>query len=296
MQIHTIDLNFRGQSQCIAAFLLECGSHLALIETGPESTAENLEAGIRKLGFQPADVRKVLVTHVHLDHAGAAGWWAQQGAQIYVHERGARHLVDPSKLITGARMVYGDQLEALWGEVRPIPQAQVTALSDGDTVEVGATTIRAWDTPGHARHHHAFVVDGVAFTGDVAGVRLPGQTYISPATAPSQFEPEPYVASIRRLAEAKFDALYLTHFGEVRDVTQHLERYEPVIRDAAELVRERMKTGASREDLVQALTDFNRARAEAENVDETTWCRCENANPTDMCADGIALYWQRQES
>lgn len=295
MNIHTIDLQFRGKPQSIAAFLVESEGELALVETGPTSTIDSLTAGIRQLGFDPEDIRKVLVTHIHLDHAGAAGWWGAKGAQIFVHQRGARHLIDPSKLVEGARVVYGDLLETLWGEVKPIPEGQVTPLNDGDKVRVGGTEFQAWDTPGHARHHHVFVADGIGFAGDVAGVRLPGQTFISPTTAPSQFEPGPYRESMHRVVAAKLDRLYLTHFGEITDISDHFSRYEQIILDASQLIQAKRTEGANRDEMLKAFVAFNQQRASEEGVDAATLQEYENANPSDMCVDGIDLYWKRQE-
>lgn len=295
MEIHTIDHHFRGQPHGIASFLIQSGRELALIETGPSSTLETVLKGIRAHGFDPDEITKVFVTHVHLDHAGAAGWWASQGARIYVHPSGAPHLADPSKLIEGARIVYGDQLEELWGEILPVPESQLTVLADCETVKVGNATIEAWDTPGHAWHHHAFLLDdGVVFAGDVAGVRLPHQKFISPTTAPSQFKPEPYVKSIRRLREAKFDWLTLTHYGSHGDADDHLARYEEIVTEASELIGNRMKAGETGRQLLEAFADWNNGRAEAEGVDAETLTLYENANPTQMCVDGIEHFWKKQ--
>ncbi|MEM7012416.1 MAG: MBL fold metallo-hydrolase [Verrucomicrobiota bacterium] len=295
MEIRTIDHHFGGKPHCIASFLIQSGTELALIETGPSSTLESVLQGIRKQGYDPDDIKKVFVTHVHLDHAGSAGWWAKQGAQIFCHPSGAKHLVDPSRLLEGARMVYGDQLESLWGDVLPIPKDQVTILSDRETVKVGSATIEAWDTPGHAYHHHAFVCDdGVVFAGDVAGVRLPNQKFISPATAPSQFNPEPYIQSIRRLREAQFDWLTLTHYGTHGDADDHLLRYEEIIHEVSELIGDRMKAGDSDQQLLEAFQDWNLSRAGADGASAEVLKQYEQANPTGMCVDGIALYWKKQ--
>ncbi|MFT5465218.1 MAG: glyoxylase-like metal-dependent hydrolase (beta-lactamase superfamily II) [Verrucomicrobiales bacterium] len=295
MEVHTIDHQFGGKPHCIASFLVESGRELALIESGPSSTLENVLDGIRKAGFDPAEVKKVLVTHVHLDHAGAAGWWASQGAQVYVHPSGAKHLVDPSRLIEGARMVYGDRLETLWGEILPIPKEQVTALADCESIKIGNATITAWDTPGHAYHHHAFVLDdGVVFAGDVAGVRLPGQKFISPTTAPSQFNPEPYIKSIRRLREAQFDWLTLTHYGSHSDADDHLARYEEIVTEVAELIGNRLKAGETGQQLLDAFANWNNARAEADGANALTLAQYENANPTPMCVEGVELFWKKQ--
>jgi glyoxylase-like metal-dependent hydrolase (beta-lactamase superfamily II) len=178
MHVHPIDLKFRDITHAIAAYLVESDGELALVETGPSTCLAALDEGICRLGYEPSSVGKVIVTHIHLDHAGAAGHWAARGAHVFVHERGARHLVDPSRLIEGARAVYGDRLETLWGEILPVPETQLTALREGDEVAIGPTRFAVWDAPGHARHHLMFVGHGSAFTGDNAGVRLPGCTLI----------------------------------------------------------------------------------------------------------------------
>jgi glyoxylase-like metal-dependent hydrolase (beta-lactamase superfamily II) len=290
MTITPIDLQFQDHPRCTASYLVESGGERALIECGPGSATPRLTEGLDQLGCKAADISKVLLTHVHLDHAGAAGWWARQGAQIYVHERGARHLADPTKLIQGARMVYGDSLESLWGEILPVPADHLTCLQDGDTVTVGSTTLTAWDTPGHARHHHCYVTDGFAFTGDVAGMRLPDETYISPTTAPSQFDPEAYRASLQRLLDGGFDTLYLTHFGPVTDVADHLQRYRQLIAEVSELVRLHL------DHPVEIFTAHNRERAEAEGVSREHWALYELGNPCAMCAAGIQLYWQKRNA
>ncbi len=295
MNIRTIDLHFRGQPQVIAAFLIENNGENALVETGPASTHHALLKGLREWGVQPTDISKVLLTHIHLDHAGGAGWWAQQGAQLYVHARGARHLADPSRLIAGARLVYGDLMDELWGEIPPAPEEQIVSLADGDRLKIGGAEVQVWDTPGHARHHVAFLMEGIAFVGDDAGVRLPGQTYISPTTAPSQFEPDAYKETIRSLRNANLDAMYLTHFGRFEDVDNHLERYEQIIGQVSDLVREKLQSGAPLEAIQSAFADLNHARFDGENEPDS-WKAYEAANPLNMCCDGVVQYWEKQEN
>lgn len=210
MRIHTLDLQFLGIPGLIASFLVECDGEFALVETGPGATLEALRAAIRETGVSEASIRKVFVTHIHLDHAGAAGWWAQQGATIYCHPNASRHLVDPSRLIDSARMVYGDQMNSLWGDMLPAPPDRVVSLQDRESVKLGSRQITAWDTPGHARHHHAFVLGDVCFAGDVAGMRLEHSRYLSVTSAPPQFDPVAYMQSIDRLQAAGFRTLYLT--------------------------------------------------------------------------------------
>jgi glyoxylase-like metal-dependent hydrolase (beta-lactamase superfamily II) len=290
MTIHPIDLHFRNTPGLIAAWLLKGENECALIETGPGSCHTALVDGLRAHGVSPSDVRQVLVTHIHLDHAGGAGWWAQQGAQVYVHSRGAAHLIDPSKLIDSATRIYGDQMDTLWGSMLPAPADRVTVLNDGDEVAFEGQRIIAWDTPGHARHHHVFVLDDVCFTGDVAGVRLEGSNYISVAAAPPQFEPVPYVQSVERLMSGNFQKLYLTHFGEVSDARDHLEQYRQRIRDVHAQVAEWVSDDKSSDEVATRYSSNEHNKALAQGVSEVDWQRYELANGSAMCASGVELY------
>ncbi|MCF7788237.1 MAG: MBL fold metallo-hydrolase [Prosthecobacter sp.] len=148
MRIHTLDLRFQGTPGLIASYLIESSGEFALIETGPGSTLETLRAAIREVGVDEAAIKKVFVTHIHLDHAGAAGWFAQHGATVYCHPNAARHLIDPSKLIDSARMVYGDLMDSLWGDMLPAPAERVVALQDNECVPLGDVEIIAWDMRG----------------------------------------------------------------------------------------------------------------------------------------------------
>ncbi len=293
MRIHTIDLQFQRQPGLIAAYLIESGGELALIETGPATCLEALDHGIREAGFEPGTVRKVLVTHIHLDHAGAAGHWAARGAHIFVHERGARHLADPGKLIEGARAVYGEALGTLWGDILPVPEAQLTALREGDTFRVASSSFAVWDAPGHARHHVVLVGDGLAFTGDNVGVRLPGCRYISPATAPSQFDPDALLASLERLRAAALERIYPTHFGAIEGataVTEHLDRYAGLIREIKELALSLVPSGSNGSGFTTAFQAHCRDRALRDGIDDAAWRRYETANDSAMCAEGVRLW------
>ncbi len=284
--IHTIDLQFQGVPGLIAGFLLQSGGDLALVETGPGSCQPALIEGLKALGVTPRDVHHVFLTHIHLDHSGGAGWWAQQGAQVYVHEKGAPHVVDPARLISSATRIYGERMDTLWGPILPAPGERVTVLQDGDQVTVGDMVIQAWDTPGHARHHLAYVLGNACFTGDVAGVRLAGCDYLSVAAAPPQFEPAPYVASVDRLRAGFFKKLYLTHFGEVSGPEDHLNRYRQRIMDVHQQITGWMEQGLKGDELAQRLAASER---EVSGVSDADWARYEVINGTAMCAAGIEL-------
>lgn len=293
MTVHTLDLQFQGIPGLIAAYVIETSGGLVLIETGPGSTLEALRSGIRGLGLDETRVRHVFVTHIHLDHAGAAGWWAQQGAQVFCHPQAARHLIDPSKLIESARQIYTHRMDTLWGDMLPAPSERVTVLTDGESVIVGDTTITAWDTPGHARHHHAFVIGNACFTGDVAGMRLQGTDYISVTAAPPQFDPVAYVASVDRLAAAGFQQLYLTHFGGITDVAAHLALYRQRIQEVHEAVRRDHAAGLTPEQIRAQYQIREHALATAAGICEADWARLEQSNNSAMCADGVHLWVQK---
>ncbi|MDZ4406323.1 MBL fold metallo-hydrolase [Prosthecobacter sp.] len=295
MRIHTLDLHFLGIPGLIASYLVESGGEYALIETGPGSTLETLRSAIRAAGVDESVIKKVFVTHIHLDHAGAAGWFAQIGATIYCHPNAARHLIDPTKLIGSARMVYGDQMDALWGKMLPAPAGLVIALQDEERVKLGEVEIIAWNTPGHARHHHAFIIGDVCFPGDVAGARLENSRYLSVTAAPPQFDPVAYVHSVDRLTAAGFQSLYLTHFGRVDDVEWHLSAYRKRITEIHARVAADFRSGVSAEEnRTRYATDEHEAAMRA-GVDEALWQKCERANLTSMCADGVRLFCEKEQ-
>ena len=294
MKVEALDLNFQGVEHTIASYLVEGPAGYVLVETGPMSTLEKLKERLQQRGLAPADIGHVLVTHIHLDHAGAAGWWAQQGAQIYVHHVGAPHLTDPSKLWSSARRIYGATMESLWGEIWPAPAERITALYDGDTVDVAGLTFTALDTPGHAWHHHVFRLGDVAFTGDAAGVRVFGSQWISLPAPPPEFQRDKWLDTLQRLAAERFSALYLTHFGRVDAVDDHLQQFRDMLQAATTHVRQQMEAGVARDELIKRYVEWNRERASASGMSADTFAKYEVANPFFMSVDGIMRYMRKQ--
>lgn len=294
MNIHILDLNFLNIPQAIAAYLVAGRGGPVLVETGPSSTLEALKAGLSRHGFAPGDIKHVLVTHIHLDHAGAAGWWARQGARIYVHPAGAPHLVDPSKLLASARRIYGEMMDSLWGEVLPVPAECLSVLHDGQTLDVAGLEFTALDTPGHARHHHTLRLGNVAFTGDAAGVRLPGSPLIILPSPPPEFDLEAWQGSLARLSAENFTTLYPTHFGPLLDVREHLHVFGALLHEAAGFVRDRMQAGVERDELIRQYVDWNRARSKAQGVSDEVFMKYEMSNPLYMSVDGIVRYWRKK--
>ncbi len=264
--IHTIDTNWIGLPRYTAVYLLEGPDGLAIVETGPYCANENVLAGIRERGFDPADVKHVLVSHIHLDHAGAAWWWAKQGAQVYVHEFGARHLIDPSALLNSAGRIYGDRMDYLWGAVEPIDDSRVTPVHDGDVVEVAGLTLTAIESPGHARHHHAYALTtedlgSICFTGDAAAMVMPEGDFIAVPTPPPEFDLDLWLATLDRLEAMNFDAIFPTHFDIVRDGNRLLSRLAVALKAHVDFVEERMDRDMTRERIFEEMVEWQRAIA-----------------------------------
>lgn len=295
MQIHTIDLEFQDTRHAIAAFLVESGETKVLIETGPESTRDQLLGKLTELGCHARELDAVFVTHIHLDHAGASGWFGKEGIPLYVHHRGACHLIDPSRLVKSARMIYAERFDSLWGGMIPAPEEQVNSLEGGEVIEVGELSIEVLETPGHAFHHHAFAVNSACFTGDAAGARLPGCENISVTSAPPQFHLAHTLASIDLIAGREFETLYLTHFGAVDDPWGHLKDYRRAVELNAEFIRQRLEEEMDPDSLRIAYEAFCLEQAFRVKAPLEILETLQLINGTDMCADGIRLFWEKQQ-
>ena len=293
--VYTLDLHYLGRPQVIASYLLESNDGLIMIETGPGSTLTAAQAALHAHGFHPRDVRHILLTHIHLDHAGAAGWWANQGAQIYVHHFGQRHLVDPSKLMASATRIYGDLMGFLWGEMLPVPASQLHVLHDGDLLALGGVEIAAWETQGHALHHMSYVVEDVAFTGDVAGTRVPGYPVADAPTPPPEFEWEVWLKALDRLQEAQFRAIYPTHFGQVDDVDGQLNGVREMLNQIVPFVRERMGQGHTAEEITAEYAQWYRNRALGMGIPPEAFDTLALSNSPAMTINGIWRYWQKRD-
>lgn len=211
---HVIDTKMHGYDGITAAFVLR-GDKTALVEAGPKSSVASVIAGLEAAGVERLDW--IVVTHIHLDHAGAAGTLAERfpEARVAVHPVGAPHLVDPSKLWSSASRIYGDAMEQLWGGIDPIDESRIEVIADGDKIDLGGRVLTAIETPGHAGHHHAYRDDltGIVFTGDAMGVRPQGISAIRPATPPPEFKLDVALESIERLRASDASELWFTHFG-----------------------------------------------------------------------------------
>jgi glyoxylase-like metal-dependent hydrolase (beta-lactamase superfamily II) len=296
MQIHTLDLNFQDTPNTIASYLVINSGGPVLVETGPGSTIETMKARLSEHGLTPQDIKNVLVTHIHLDHAGAAGWWAHQGAQIFVHHVGAPHLIDPARLLDSAGRIYGDRMESLWGSILPAPAAQVTPVFDGDIISAAGLSFKAIATPGHAYHHHVYQLGNVAFTGDASGIHIPGPSFVDLPAPPPEFNPDLWVKSIARLRDMSVEAIYPTHFGRVDDWKGHLDRFEILMSEATEFVRIRLEEGLERDAILGDYLGWQRERASGAEIESRLADRYELSNPLFMSVDGIIRYWNKKKA
>ncbi len=286
-----IDLNFQNTPQAIACYLTRWERGAILVETGPASCLPALQAGLARLGIAPQAVTDVLLTHIHLDHAGAAWWCAERGAQVHVHPLGAPHLIDPSRLLDSARRLYGEAMDSLWGELRPIPAEQVHVLADGGNLEFGDLRFEVLDTPGHANHHMAYRYGSACFTGDVAGVRLPGTRHIRLPTPPPEFLPEKWRASVARLEREKVETLIPTHFGMCDDAGWHLNRAVELLDEVEAFMQAELPSGPTLEALRERTRAWITDRARADGLNEATLHSYETALPSATSADGMMRYW-----
>jgi glyoxylase-like metal-dependent hydrolase (beta-lactamase superfamily II) len=293
-----IDLGFQGRTGVIGAYLLAGNDELALIETGPSSTLPALLDGIRAAGFDPARLTAILLTHIHLDHAGAAGVLARANPDVavYVHPVGAPHLIEPSRLVASATRIYGDQMGPLWGEIAPVPEGQIRPLADGETLSVAGRVLAALHTPGHAPHHVVFwdAAAGAAYTGDAGGIRMPGTDYVCPPTPPPDLDPEAWRESVVRLQALAPRRLYPTHYGVYDDAGQHLEQVIPNLDDFLSISQRALAGGADQEQLTTLL--HNRMAEALGDVPSDVLVNLEWATPSYRAALGLMRYWRKRQA
>lgn len=270
-----IDVMQLGRDRVICSYEVDG----LIVDPGPASCLDTLLEGLGDV-----EPRGLLLTHIHLDHAGAAGVLCRRfpDLKVYVHERGAPHLIDPSKLLASAGRLYGDRMDELWGEVAPVPEERVTALAGGETVE----GFRVAYTPGHASHHVSYyhLDSGDAYVGDTAGVRIPPGEFVQAPTPPPDIDIELWLDSVEQIAAWNPQRLCLTHFGPVTEVEDHLHEFRARLLGNADLVRrlDKQQFIAAQEQLIRAsmggapLTTFGQAA------------------PFDHLYDGLERYWRKK--
>ena len=291
-----LDLRWLGEPGVIASYLLADGHDLSVIETGPTTCLPALLDGIRRAGYDPAGVTKLIVTHIHLDHAGAVGSLLAHmpQAQVYVHEVGAPHLLNPDKLLASALRIYGADMDRLWGPFLPVPAERLVALRDQDVIEAGGRVLEVLYTPGHASHHVA-LYDAAAqmvWTGDVAGVRL-DNPYVRPPTPPPDLDLILWQASVERILALQPQTLYLTHFGPYSDVDRHFYELGHRLFTWGGIVESGMRQGMRRAALIDLLRQVGDTALRQGTDDEALVARYEQAANYEMSVDGYIRYYRK---
>lgn len=295
--IQTIDLNFSGRTGTIAAYMLQHGSGIVLIECGPGSTLPALKLGLAKYGYRVEDITDIFLTHIHLDHAGSAGWLARQGARVYVHPVGAPHLLDPEKLLSSAKRIYGEEMDTMWGDFLPVPEEKIEILQDNQVVEIGGLCVRAIDTQGHANHHVTYLLQDTCFSGDIGGVRLAGSTHLRLPMPPPEFNLELWRRSIDRLTQefnrGAFNSIAPTHFGIFPDAGNHLASMQQALDEIEAWIENNLPGDPPLELLNERLLAWTKEGAIQQGLDESQIEMYEIANPTWMSMQGIRRYWKK---
>jgi len=292
----TIDLKFQGMRRVIATAVLEGPSGIGLVDPGPSSTLHALESGLQTLGRRVEDVKALLLTHIHLDHAGSTGTLAARvpSLRVYVHQRGAPHMVDPAKLMESAGRLYGDKMDELWGEMRPVPAERLHALAGGERLEMLGRTLQVAYTPGHASHHVSYLdhSSGIAFVGDTVGIRQV-QDYIAAPTPPPDIDLEAWEASLQTIEGWRPSALYITHFGTITDVADHVRRFRTILDSQARRVKATLASDGSDEDRTARFVE--EMRADVRRVLSEEDARAfELAAPFAQLWQGLARYWRKR--
>lgn len=294
-----IDVEHLGRGGVVACCLLQGDGRLALVDPGPTSALGTLRRKLGEKGIKIGDLTEILLTHIHLDHAGATGTLVRENPRlrVYVHELGASHMAQPSRLLDSAKRLYGEQMDRLWGEFLAVPDANLSALAGGEKIKVAGRSIEVAYTPGHASHHVTYFDQntGIAFAGDTAGLRYPGASIASPLTPPPDINVEAWNQSIETIAARKPQQIFITHFGPFKAVGEHLEDLRRRLRDWAHW---------SEESLRKEGTDQERASLFAEKAtsdlgrhlpaDELQ--RYKSGAGVDEAWHGLARYWRKRRS
>jgi glyoxylase-like metal-dependent hydrolase (beta-lactamase superfamily II) len=276
-----LDLLHLGRPRVIAAYLLP-GPEPALVDCGPTTCVDALEAGLARHGLALEDLEHLVLTHIHLDHAGAAGVLMRRnpGLRIHVSAIGAPHLVDPSRLERSARRLYGDDFDRLWGELAPVPEQAV------EIVEGRVLDLEAWATPGHASHHISYLdPDGSCFAGDAAGAKIPPSSFLAPVAPPPDIDLEAWERSLDAIEERRPARLCLPHFGVVEGIDAHLA----VMRARLRAWAERVGDGVTEEEFTRLAEEELAAEADPETAAAYT-----QAGPFWQSYAGLKRYWEKK--
>ncbi|MEO6213210.1 MAG: MBL fold metallo-hydrolase [Vicinamibacterales bacterium] len=295
-----IDLNFLGKPEIIATAILHGPAGIALVDPGPSTTLQHLRAELGRKGFTIADVRQLLITHIHLDHAGAAGALLEEndGIEVFVHERGASHMADPARLLASAARLYGADMAPLWGDVLPVPASNLRPLAGGETVVVGGRELQVAYTPGHASHHVSYFdpASRVAFVGDTAGIRRGQGAYVMPPTPPPDIDLDAWGESEARILAWDPDTLFLTHFGPFHGARLHFQELRDNTQTWSRIVRRLLAEDGRDEESRQAAFVEEAFKELRRAVGDDEARQYSRAGRLDYSWQGLSRYWRRRHT
>lgn len=294
--IALIDDMHLGRPNVVGTYVL-LGDKPAIVDPGPASVIPNLEAGLKRLGMTFDDLDAIVLSHIHLDHAGATGSLVRYfpHLKVYVHHRGAPHLIAPDKLLRSATRIYGGQMDYLWGEFLPVPADNIVTLGGGETIQLAGRKLRLFDAPGHASHHLLYLDEstGAALVGDTTGLRLPGFTYVRPATPPPDVDLAAWRRTLDTLLSLGPRMLLLTHFGPAHDPERHIAEMWQHTLHWAETVRASLAQGEDESAAALRLAEVAAAELGAD-VPPTAREQYAQAGAVEMSWHGLARYWRKQ--
>lgn len=248
-KITTLDDHWMGRPRSIGTALLESDGHRAIVDPGPGSTLDTLRKELGARGVSVDDLDAILLTHIHLDHAGATGALVKENPRVavYVHKLGAPHMIDPAKLLASAARLWPDNLGELFGEMLPVAESHLRILEGGESITLGSRKIEVAYTPGHASHHVSYFdsVEGVAFVGDTTGIRIEGHAYVMPATPPPDIDLRLWDSSFATILERQPKRLFLTHFGFSEDPAAHIAEFRERLHRWMETTEKILQTAKS---------------------------------------------------
>jgi glyoxylase-like metal-dependent hydrolase (beta-lactamase superfamily II) len=291
-----VDLLFLGRRHAIATVVIRDAGSVALIDPGPARCLDTLDLGMQAQGLRLSDVTDLLLTHIHLDHAGATGTLVRRHPKIrvVVHERGATHMADPSKLLASATRLYGDRMDELWGPFEPVPERNMLVVAGGEQIEAAGRAFEIAYTPGHASHHVSYFdrSSSIAFVGDTGGVCIDGG-YILPPTPPPDIDIEAWRSSVARIDAWSPASIFMTHFGPVGNPRTHLMTLLHNLDTVAGLVRTRLAEPGTDEEQSRRFADDLRRELRT-NMTEAQVASYMAAAPLELVWLGLARYWRKK--
>ena len=285
-----------GSKETIACFVKETSEGLVLFETGPHSTFDAMKKGLNELGYSLSDVKHVFLTHIHFDHAGAAWAFAELGARVYVHPFGAKHMINPEKLVSSAKRIYKEKMDMLWGQLNPIPESHLEEVPHGKKYQIGDVEIIAWHTPGHAVHHIAWQVGNQLIAGDVAGCKIGLDGMVVPPCPPPDINVEDWKASINLIRGLDINEIYLVHYGMITNIEEHLNELEFILEDWSTWIKPHFEKERSVQEITPEFQAYADEQLKNKGLSKERILQYNLANPAWMSVAGLMRYWKKKMS